>query len=181
MRGRRYLKLPPPADLPVSSNESLRKTNEERMLLALAEARNAAEAGEVPVGAALFLGDRLLATGQNRVLRDNDPTAHAEVVAMRLAGQALGNYRLLGCTLYSTLEPCAMCAGSMVHARLHRLVFGALDPKAGAAGSVLGVLNHPRLNHQVLVEREVLAEPCGAALRDFFQSRRLAGKTPPLD
>lgn len=142
------------------------------MRLALEQARAAAEAGEVPVGAVLFSGDRLLATGQNRVSRDHDPTAHAEVVAMRLAGQALGNYRLLDCTLYCTLEPCAMCAGAMIHARVGRLIFGALDPKAGAAGSVLSVLNHPQLNHQLAVQGEVLAEECGGMLRAFFQERR---------
>lgn len=146
--------------------------DEERMRLALAEARLAAEAGEVPVGAVLFLDNRLLAAGQNRVLRDSDPTAHAEVVALRAAGRILGNYRLLRCTLYSTLEPCAMCAGAMTHARLERLVFGALDPKAGAAGSVLSVLNHPRLNHGLQVQPEVLADKCGAILRAFFQARR---------
>ncbi len=149
--------------------------DEARMGMALAEAREAAEAGEVPVGAVLFHGDRLLATGQNRVLRDNDPTAHAEVVAMRAAGAALGNYRLLGCTLYCTLEPCAMCAGAMIHARLAGLVFGALDPKAGAAGSVLPVLNYPQLNHRLTVVPGVLAEPCGAMLRTFFLERRGAG------
>ena len=149
------------------------------MRLALVEAHNAAAAGEVPVGAVLFLGDRLLSTGQNRVLRDHDPTAHAEVVAMRAAGQLLGNYRLLRCTLYSTLEPCAMCAGAMIHARLGRLVFGAPDPKAGAAGSVLQVLNHPRVNHQLLVEPGVLAEPCGDTLRAFFSARRDTGRLRP--
>lgn len=142
------------------------------MLLALAQSRLAAVAGEVPVGAALYLGDRLLATGQNRVLRDHDPTAHAELVAMRTAGKALGNYRLLDCTLYCTLEPCAMCAGAMTHARLGRLVYGAADPKAGAAGSVLSVLNHPQLNHKLSVQAGVLGLQCGAELRAFFQARR---------
>ena len=142
------------------------------MELALAEARAAAEAGEVPVGAVLFQGSKRIAAGQNRVVRDCDPTAHAEVVALRLAGQALGNYRLPGCTLYCTLDPCAMCAGAMIHARLERLVFGVPDPKAGAAGSVLDVLNHPRLNHRLAVESGVLAEPCGAILRAFFHQRR---------
>ncbi len=143
------------------------------MELALAQARAAAAAGEVPVGAALFHGDQLISTGQNRVLRDHDPTAHAEIVALRLAGAALANYRLLGATLYCTLEPCAMCAGAMVHARLTRLVYGAPDPKAGAAGSVLSVLNHPQLNHQLQIEPGVLAEPCAAVLREFFQEKRL--------
>ena len=143
------------------------------MRVALIEAGAAAKAGEVPVGAALFQGDRLVAVGQNRARRDHDPTAHAEIVAMRLGGAVLGNYRLLGCTLFCTLEPCAMCAGAMIHARLERLVFGALDPKAGAAGSVLSVLNHPRLNHQLAVEGGVLADECGAVLRTFFRERRL--------
>ena len=142
------------------------------MKVALAEAYAAAQQGEVPVGAALFQGDRLLAVGGNRVLRDSDPTAHAEIVAMRLGGAVLGNYRLPGCTLFCTLEPCAMCAGAMVHARLERLVFGALDPKAGAAGSVLSVLNHAQLNHRMTVDGEVLAEECGVLLRAFFRERR---------
>ncbi len=142
------------------------------MRLALAEAREAAQAGEVPVGAALFLDDRMLATGQNRVLRDHDPTAHAEIVALRAAGQVLGNYRLPGATLYCTLEPCAMCAGAMIHARIERLLFGAFDPKAGAGGSVLTVLNHPRLNHRTTVASGLLAEDCGAVLRNFFLARR---------
>ena len=142
------------------------------MELALAQARQASEAGEVPVGAVIFHEDRLLATGQNRVLRNNDPTAHAEVVALRLAGLTLGNYRLLGCTLYCTLEPCAMCAGAMIHARLTRLVYAAPDPKAGAAGSVIAVLNHPRLNHRLAVESGILAEPASELLRSFFQQRR---------
>lgn len=147
-----------------------------RMALALAEAHAAAAAGEVPVGAVLFLGDTLLASGQNRVLRDSDPTAHAEVVAMRLAGKQLGNYRLTGCTLYCTLEPCAMCAGAMIHARLEHLVYGADDPKAGAAGSVLGVLNHPQLNHRLVIESGVLQLECGEVLRVFFQSKRSAAR-----
>ncbi len=143
------------------------------MRLALAQAQSAADAGEVPVGAALFLDNRLVAVGQNRVLRDNDPTAHAEVVAMRAAGQLLNNYRLLRCTLYCTLEPCAMCSGAIIHARLARLVYGAPDPKAGAAGSVLSVLNHPLLNHQLAVQPHLLQEECGAILRAFFRARRI--------
>jgi tRNA(adenine34) deaminase len=106
------------------------------------------------------------------VLRDVDPTAHAEIVAMRDAAGALSNYRLNGCTLYVTLEPCAMCAGAMIHARLDRLVFAAADPKAGAAGSVLSVLNHPQLNHQMLVEQGILAEEAAELLRSFFRERR---------
>ena len=144
----------------------------EMMATALAEARLAAEAGEVPIGAVVVHEGAILARGQNRVLRDNDPTAHAEIVALRAAAAALGNYRLNGCTLYVTLEPCAMCAGAMIHARIDRLVFGAADPKAGACGSVLEVLNHPRLNHQMQVEKGVLAEEAGELLRTFFRERR---------
>jgi tRNA(adenine34) deaminase len=153
-------------------NEPLQSLDEQRMLLALEQARAAAEAGEVPVGAVLFHGDRLLSIGQNRVLRDSDPTAHAEIVAMRAAGVTLANYRLLGCTLYCTLEPCAMCAGAIIHARLQRLVFAAMDPKAGAAGSALSVLNHPQLNHRVAVESGLRADVSSALLREFFVARR---------
>lgn len=142
------------------------------MRAALAEARTAAEAGEVPIGAVAVVGGEIVARGQNRVLRDGEPTAHAEIVALRGAAQAIGNYRLLDCDLYVTLEPCAMCAGAMIHARLRRLVYGAADPKAGAAGSVLEVLNHPRLNHQMPVTAGVLAEECGELLRVFFRERR---------
>ena len=142
------------------------------MQAALAEACLAAEAGEVPIGAIVLHNGEIIATGQNRVLRDLDPTAHAEVVAMRAAATALGNYRLLGCTLYVTLEPCAMCAGAMIHARLDRLVFAAADPKAGAAGSVLSVLNHPQLNHQMQVEQGIAAEESSELLRSFFRERR---------
>jgi tRNA(adenine34) deaminase len=142
------------------------------MRAALAEARAAAEAGEVPIGAVAAVGGAIVARGQNRVLRDCDPTAHAEVVVMRAAAQALRNYRLLDCELYVTLEPCAMCAGAMIHGRLARLIYGAADPKAGAAGSVLEVLNHPRLNHQMAVTGGVLAEDCGEILREFFRERR---------
>lgn len=148
------------------------ENDETLMQAALAEARAAAAAGEVPIGAVAVAGGAIVARGQNRVLRDCDPTAHAEVVAMRAAAQAVGNYRLLDCELYVTLEPCAMCAGAMIHARLGRLVYGAPDPKAGAAGSALEVLNHPRLNHQMAVTGGVLAEACGELLREFFRERR---------
>lgn len=139
---------------------------------ALAEAKAAADAGEVPIGAVAVYNGEIIGRGQNRVLRDLDPTAHAEIVAMRAAAQSLKNYRLTGCELYVTLEPCAMCAGAMIHARLSRLVYGANDPKAGAAGSVLEVLNHPQLNHQIVVEADVLGEEAGALLREFFRQRR---------
>jgi tRNA(adenine34) deaminase len=152
--------------------QSAQSLDEERMLLAIAQAYAAAEAGEVPVGAVLFQGQELISSGQNRVLRDSDPSAHAEIVALRAAGVKLQNYRLLGCTLYCTLEPCAMCAGAMIHARLERLVFAAMDPKAGAAGSVLSVLNHPRLNHRMAVESGRLADVSSALLREFFMARR---------
>src|ERR1039458_8442572 len=130
----------------------------EAMQAALVEARLAAEAGEVPIGAVVVCEGAIIARGQNRVLRDVDPTAHAEIVALRAAATALGNYRLSGCTLYVTLEPCAMCAGGMIHARIDRLVFAAADPKAGACGTVLEVLNHPQLNHQMQVEQGILAD-----------------------
>jgi len=144
----------------------------EAMELALAEAGMAAEAGEVPIGAVAVHEGRIVARGQNRVLRDGDPTAHAEIVAVREAAASLGNYRLNGVTLYVTLEPCAMCAGAMIHARIDRLVYAAADPKAGAAGSVLSVLNHPHLNHQIQVDRGILAEEAGELLRNFFRERR---------
>jgi tRNA(adenine34) deaminase len=142
------------------------------MQAALAEARLAAEAGEVPIGALIVREGEIVARGQNRVLRDVDPTAHAEIVALREAAKALGNYRLNGCTLYVTLEPCAMCAGAMIHARLDRLVFAAADPKAGAAGSVLGVVNHAQLNHQMVVESGILGDEAAELLRSFFRERR---------
>lgn len=148
------------------------ESDEIRMGAALEEARAAAAAGEVPIGAVAVLGGQIIGRGQNRVLRDQDPTAHAEIVAMRAAAAAIGNYRLLDCELYVTLEPCAMCAGAMIHARLGRLVYGAADPKAGAAGSVLEVLNHPRLNHKMAVTTGVLAQECGDLLREFFRERR---------
>ncbi|HEX6772396.1 MAG TPA: tRNA adenosine(34) deaminase TadA [Acidobacteriaceae bacterium] len=144
----------------------------ELMEVALNEAGAAEAAGEVPIGAVILLEDRIIARGQNRVLRDNDPTAHAEIVALREAARALGNYRLAGCTMISTLEPCAMCAGAMIHARIDRLVFAADDPKAGAAGSVLSVLNHAALNHQLTIERGLLANESARLLREFFQQRR---------
>lgn len=142
------------------------------MRMAIAEATLGADAGEIPVGVVVVHNRVVIAKGQNRVLRDKDPTAHAEVVALRRAGVALGNYRLLNCDLYATLEPCAMCAGAMIHARLSRLIYAARDPKAGAAGSVLNVLNHESLNHQMSVTSGVLAEECGDLLRSFFRERR---------
>ena len=142
------------------------------MQAALAEAQKAAAEGEVPIGAVIMHEGEIVAHGQNRVMRDVDPTAHAEMVALREAAKMLGNYRLNGCTLYVTLEPCAMCAGAMIHARLDRLVFAAADPKAGACGSVLSVLNHPQLNHQMQVEQGILADEASELLRGFFRERR---------
>jgi tRNA(adenine34) deaminase len=147
-------------------------TDAEALALALDEARAAAAAGEVPIGAIVVESGAVIGRGQNRVLRDLDPTAHAEIVALRQAARALGNYRLPGCELFVTLEPCAMCAGAMIHARLGRLIYSAADPKAGAVGSVLEVLNHPRLNHQMLVTSGELAEESGDLLRTFFRQRR---------
>ena len=142
------------------------------MHAALEEARLAAEAGEVPIGAVVVHEGAIIARGRNRVLRDLDPTAHAEIVALRAAAAVLGNYRLSGCTLYVTLEPCAMCAGAMIHARIDRLVFAAADPKAGACGSVLSVLNHPKLNHQIQKDQGILADESAELLRNFFRDRR---------
>jgi tRNA(adenine34) deaminase len=147
-------------------------SDQEAMEAALAEARRAGEAGEVPIGAVIVHEGAILARGQNRVLRDVDPTAHAEIVALRAAAGELANYRLNGCTLYVTLEPCAMCAGAMIHARLDKLVFAATDPKAGACGSVLSVLNHPKLNHQMWADRGILADESAELLRSFFRERR---------
>lgn len=142
------------------------------MALALDEARAAAAAGEVPVGAVLVRDGRLVATGRNAPVATHDPSAHAEMAALRTAGQALGNYRLDGCTLYVTLEPCAMCAGAMLHARLSRVVFGAADARTGAAGSVLDLFGFGQLNHQTAVQGGVMGEDCGALLQDFFRARR---------
>ena len=154
-------------------NLSQTASDEDWMRMAIAQAELAQAAGEVPIGAIILASDKtFIAQGQNRVIRDHDPTAHAEIVALRDAGLTLKNYRLEKCTLYVTLEPCSMCAGAMIHARIGRLVFGAFDPKAGAVGSVLSVLNHPQLNHRIEVTDGVLAEECGDLLRRFFQSRR---------
>jgi len=144
----------------------------EAMNAALAEARLAAAGGEVPIGAVVVYQGVMIAHAQNCVIRHVDPTAHAEILALRTAGKAVSNYRLTGCTLYVTLEPCAMCAGAMIHARIDRLVYAAADPKAGACGSVLSVLNHPQLNHQMQVEQGIGAEESAELLRGFFRERR---------
>lgn len=146
------------------------------MRRALAEATAAKEAGEVPVGAVIIKNGELVATGQNRNLRDHDPSAHAEIVALRAAGNVLANHRLEGCEMYVIIEPCAMCAGALVHARLARLVYGAKDPKAGAVESVMNVVNHPRLNHKMEVVGRILEEKCSQLLREFFRARRLGSE-----
>jgi tRNA(adenine34) deaminase len=150
------------------------------MRLALAQAVQAQGLGEVPVGAVLLDADgQLLASGFNRTIVDHDPTAHAEIVALRAAARAAQNYRLPGATLYVTLEPCAMCLGAMLHARVGRIVFAASDPKTGACGSVVNLLEHATLNHQTTAVSGVLAEECGQYLREFFRDRR--GKVKLVD
>jgi tRNA(adenine34) deaminase len=142
---------------------------------ALRCARRALEAGEVPVGAVVVCEGEVVGRGFNRNILDSDPTAHAEIVALRDAAKVLGNYRLGGCELFATIEPCAMCAGAMVHARVKRLVYGAYDPKAGAVRSVMRVLDHPALNHRVEVLGGVLAGACAEILQEFFRRRRPGG------
>jgi tRNA(adenine34) deaminase len=142
------------------------------MQLALAEARSSSEAGEVPIGALLVHEGTILARSGNRTIRDNDPTAHAEMVVIRQAAHLLGNYRLSGTTLYVSLEPCAMCAGAIIQARIPRLVYAADDPKGGAFRSCFDILTHPKLNHQVDVTSGVLAQDSASLLQSFFSSRR---------
>ncbi len=142
------------------------------MQIALEEAHAAARAGEVPVGAVLVAEDGIVARGANRTIRDCDPTAHAEIIALREAAKAAGNYRLAGATLYVTMEPCAMCAGALVQARIDRLVYGADDPKGGAVRTCLRVLDATALNHRVEVTSGVLAEECAGVLQSFFAARR---------
>jgi tRNA(adenine34) deaminase len=145
---------------------------------ALALARDAASRGEVPVGAIVVRDGAIVGRGGNAPIAHNDPTAHAEIAALREAGRVLGNYRLPGCTLYVTLEPCAMCAGAIMHARIARLVFGASDPKTGACGSVVNLFGEPRLNHHTSVEGGVAADACSALLTRFFAGRRRAAPDP---
>jgi tRNA(adenine34) deaminase len=139
---------------------------------AIRSAQRALEIDEVPVGAVVVCEDRIIARGFNRNIRDCDPTAHAELVALREAASAVGNHRLGGCDLFVTIEPCAMCVGAMVHARIRRLVYGADDPKAGAVHSVMRVLNHPSLNHRIQVQGGILAGRCTELLQQFFRVRR---------
>ena len=146
--------------------------DEHAMRIALDQAQNAWLVGEVPVGAVIMRAGQVIATGYNRPITENDPTAHAEIVALRHAATLLSNYRLPECELYVTLEPCAMCAMALMHARFKRVVFGAPDPKTGAAGSVVNLFAEPRLNHHTRLEGGLLAEDCGKVLRDFFAERR---------
>jgi len=157
------LRLPSPAQFP---------SDELWMEEALRAAQRALEAGEVPVGAVVVCDGCIIGSGYNRNLTDNDPAAHAEIVALREAGKNLGNYRLGECELFATIEPCAMCAGAMIHARIRRLVYGAGDPKAGAVHSVLQVINHPGANHQMEVRGGVLAGRSAEILQEFFRNRR---------
>ncbi|HEV2388929.1 MAG TPA: tRNA adenosine(34) deaminase TadA [Candidatus Acidoferrales bacterium] len=152
----------------------MNETDDFYMRMALEEAHEAERAGEVPVGAVLVLGGQAIARGRNRTIADCDPTAHAEIVALQAGARAAGNHRLSGATLYATVEPCAMCAGGIVQARLARLVYGADDPKGGAVRSCFAVINDPRLNHRMEVTAGVLAEECGGVLQAFFAGRRQA-------
>ena len=143
------------------------------MQIALSLGRQAAQNGEVPVGAIVVKDGVVIGRGSNAPITLQDPTAHAEIIAMREAAQHIGNYRLVGCTLYVTLEPCAMCSGTIQHARIAKLVYGASDPKTGACGSVINLMNEPKLNHHCEVISGVLAQECGAVLTEFFKQRRL--------
>lgn len=167
-------KAPHAAKLPRSDDPTvtINPTDENAMRIALDQAQNAWLVGEVPVGAVIMRAGQVIATGYNRPITQHDPTAHAEIVALRHAATLLGNYRLPECELYVTLEPCAMCAMALMHARFKRVVFGASDPKTGAAGSVVDLFGEPRLNHHTQLVGGVLAHECGQVLRDFFAERR---------
>jgi tRNA(adenine34) deaminase len=155
-----------------SGNEGAHCADEAFMRAALDEARAAAERGEVPVGAVVVIGGRIVSRAGNRTIEDCDPTAHAEIVALREAARDAGNYRLAGAAVYVTIEPCAMCAGAMIQARIARLVYGAEDPKGGAVRSCFAMFDHPRLNHRAEVAGGLLAEDAALLLRDFFAARR---------
>lgn len=144
------------------------------MQLALAQAQQAWDLGEVPVGAVVVKDGEVIAVGCNQPIGKHDPTAHAEIVALRAAAEKLGNYRLPGCELYVTLEPCVMCSGAMMHARLSKVVYGAADPKTGACGSVINLFEQEQLNHHTDIVGGVMAEECGAMLKNFFAARRAA-------
>ncbi|WP_321814463.1 MULTISPECIES: tRNA adenosine(34) deaminase TadA [unclassified Paraburkholderia] len=164
------------AAVPASTTDPITERDRHFMRLAQAAADQARAAGEVPVGAVLVRGDEVIATGFNHPIGTHDPSAHAEMAALRAAGSALGNYRLPGCELYVTLEPCLMCAGAIMHARISRVVYGARDPKTGACGSVVDAFSNEQLNHHTSVMGGVLETECGDALRDFFAERRRASR-----
>ena len=164
--------------VPISQLED--KPDQHFMQLALAQAALAGQAGEVPVGAVVVCNGQVIATGRNAPIEGHDPTAHAEIIALRAAAKVLCNYRLVDCTLYVTLEPCAMCSGAMLHARLKRVVFGAFDTKTGAAGSVINLFDQPQLNHQTELQGGVLADQSAKLLKDFFSQRRQAKRTQVL-
>lgn len=163
---------PEPLSPDAASDAEQAQFDRAMMRLAIDQARNAWAVGEVPVGAVIVREGRVLATGFNQPIGAHDPTAHAEICAMRAASELLANYRLIDCDLYVTLEPCAMCAGAIMHARLQRVVYGARDPKTGAAGSVVDLFGQERLNHHTEVIGGVLADECGALLSSFFAERR---------
>jgi tRNA(adenine34) deaminase len=158
-------------------NEHLNQVDIAFMQQALQLARQAGEAGEVPVGAVVVKDGLVIGQGSNTPIGNSDPTAHAEIMAMRHAAKHLGNYRLVDCTLYVTLEPCAMCSGAIQHARIARLVYGASDPKTGACGSVINLMDEPKLNHHTEVTQGILADECGALLSSFFSARRKKNTT----
>lgn len=169
------LPLRAPRPLPDDPAEAAQR-DERYMRAALEEALLAEAAGEVPVGAVVVWNDTIIARGYNLPIRSVDPSAHAEMQALRAAAQVIGNYRMPECELYVTLEPCAMCSGAILHARLRHVVFGATDPKTGAAGSVINLFEQAQLNHQTTITGGVLAEPCGQMMKDFFGARRRAQK-----
>jgi tRNA(adenine34) deaminase len=170
------MRLPRYNGLAMTNNEQPTSASDEFwMEEALRAAQRALEAGEVPVGAVVVHAGQIVGRGWNRNLTDSDPTAHAEIIALREAGGKLGNHRLGDCELFATIEPCPMCAGALVHARLKRLIYGADDPKAGAVQSVIEVLNHPKLNHRMEVRRGVLAGRSAELLQTFFRARRAEG------
>jgi tRNA(adenine34) deaminase len=160
--------------MPESATLESAATDTSFMRQALEQARHAWDLGEVPVGAVVVKDGVVIARGYNQPIGKHDPTAHAEIVALRAAAEALGNYRLPGCELYVTLEPCVMCSGAMMHARLARVVYGATDPKTGACGSVVNLFEQERLNHHTDIAGGVMAEECGAMLKSFFAARRAA-------
>ena len=155
-----------------SINTTISKTDQRFMRMAMSEAGRGSLEGEVPVGAVVVHEGKVLARAHNQPIQLHDPTAHAEILALRKAARKLRNYRLEGCDLYVTIEPCAMCAGAIIHARLRRLIFGAPDPKAGACGTAVRVINHRKLNHRVELTRGILKAECASQIQEFFRSKR---------